>query len=155
MKYIILTQGKKAIVDNDQFELLNQWKWHHMKGYAVRREYIGKKRNFRDIYMHRVVNNTPHGLQTDHINRNKLDNRKRNLRSVTSGQNKINVGLRSDNTSRHKGVWFEGSRKKWVAEIMFNKKKKFLGRFNLKSQAIIARKNATKKYHNSFTIAFT
>ncbi len=65
MKYIKLTQGKKVMVDDSDFEWLNQWKWQLSdNGYAIRRY----KTTFR---MHRLINNTPSGLFTDHINGNK------------------------------------------------------------------------------------
>jgi len=71
MKRIKLTQEKVALVDDADFEFLNQWKWfYHQTGYA--------KSCHR--YMHRLINKTPKGFHTDHINRNKLDNRKSNLR---------------------------------------------------------------------------
>ena len=155
MKQIRLTQGKYAMVDDDLFDYLNQWKWHYMKGYATRRVYHGSKDNFEDIYMHRLINNTPEGLQTDHINRNKSDNQKINLRTVTSSQNKMNIGVRVDNSSGHRGVWFDKERGKWAAEIMVNKKKTHLGRFQFLDQAILAREKGEKKYHRINTLAFT
>ena len=89
MKTIPLTQGKVAIVDDEDYTWLMQWKWHSSYGYAMRRErtWSGKQKG---IFMHRVVNKTPLGLETDHINRNKLDNRKENLQSVTHQENTCN-----------------------------------------------------------------
>jgi hypothetical protein len=93
---------------------------------------------------------TPYGLQTDHINRNKLDNRKCNLRIVNCSQNKMNIKLRSDNSSGVKGVYFDKQRKKWVAEIMLNKKKFHLGRFNNIEEAKLKRKFAEKQYFGEY-----
>jgi len=88
MKKIKLNKGTFATVDNDDFEYLNQWKWYiNNNGYAIRTKYtkLGfKKYKMKKVYMHRVVNNTPDNLQTDHINHNQLDNRRINLRSVTN-----------------------------------------------------------------------
>jgi hypothetical protein len=75
MKKIPLTQGKFAIVDDEDFEYLNRWKWYFAPvGYATRGDGHGRG-NRTVVYMHRVVNKTTGGLVTDHINRNKLDNR--------------------------------------------------------------------------------
>lgn len=70
---IPLTNGKVAIVDAEDFDYLNQWKWCCNHGYAIRN---GKRVNGKRIMMirmHRLINQTPKGLDTDHINRNKLD----------------------------------------------------------------------------------
>ena len=74
MKYIKLTQNKFALVDDGNFEFLNQWKWYFNGGYAVR----GYPKR---ILMHRVILNSPNGMEIDHKNRNKLDNSKNHSRS--------------------------------------------------------------------------
>ncbi len=137
------------MVDDEDFDFLNQWKWHHTKGYATRRKYFGKKNGkqiFKDIYMHRLLSKTPDGFLTDHVDRNGLNNRKKNLRHVTSSQNGMNTGLRKDNTSGYKGVWFDKSRKKWVAEIMVDRKKILIGRYRDIKVAINKRTEAEKIY---------
>lgn len=147
--------NKFVIVDEDEFEELNKVKWHFMKGYAVRRVYFGSengKQIFKDIYMHRLINHTPDGFETDHINRDKLDNRKVNLKSVTSSQNKINKGIRKDNRSGINGIYFDKSRNLWAVEIMLDKKKIYLGRFKNMEDARIARKFGEEKYFGSSSI---
>ena len=151
MKKIKLNKGKRAIVDNEDFEYLNQWKWFiNGNGYAVRTEYtkLGFKKYKRErVYMHRVVNDTPDSLQTDHINHNPLDNRKINLRSVTNQQNAFNASLNKANTSGTKGVSWSMERKKWCAYIHINGKAIPLGRFLDIKDAISTRKQAELKYH--------
>lgn len=94
--------------------------------------------------MHRLLNKTPEGFSTDHINRDKLDNRKCNLRSVTQSQNGFNRGLNKNNTSGHRGVyWYQNS---WVAEIKVNFKKIHIGRFKDLVGAVSARKTAEEIY---------
>ncbi len=105
MKKIPLTQGKFALVDDEDFEYLNQWKWKFLSGYAARKK--GKK----TIYMHRLVNNTLDNKSTDHINMNKSDNRKENLRSSTSSQNKFNRDSMGG-SSKYKGVSWNKKREK-------------------------------------------
>src|SRR3990167_3498600 len=135
MKKIKLKQGNYTIVDNEDFEYLNQWKWYFYNGYAIRRY---KK----TIRMHRLLNNTPLGFFTDHINRNKLDNRKSNLRTVTKSQNGFNTNLSRNNKSGYKGIYWEKFTNKWRAEIKINYKKIGLGRFLNLKDAILARKEA-------------
>ena len=150
MRKIKLTQGKYALVDNEDFEWLSQWKWVFNNGYAVVSRYIGggsKNAKRATIYMHRLINKTPSGFETDHINRNKLDNRKENLRIASKNLNSINRGLRKDNTSGYKGVGWEKRRKKWYASIMINQKSKTLGCFNNIQDAIFIRQEAERKYH--------
>ena len=151
MKTIPLTKGKFAIVDDEDFEYLNQWKWHlDDKGYAARNQHVRLAKwtyTSRRVVMHRLVNKTPEGFSTDHINRNKLDNRRCNLRTVTQSVNAINSGISKTNKSGTKGVYLDGWTGKWRAEIKIHGKKITLGRFSKKEDAIFARKEAELKYH--------
>lgn len=84
MKEIELTQGQVAIVDDDDYEYLSQWKWcaSYSHGfYAVR---------YKNIKMHRVICKAPRNMSVDHINHNTLDNRKSNLRICTHQENMRN-----------------------------------------------------------------
>jgi len=80
---IPLTQGKYAIVDPENYERLNKYKWYASKGgstfYAVRSAWDSINKKKRTIKMHREIINPPYPLVVDHINRNGLDNRKANL----------------------------------------------------------------------------
>ncbi len=89
MKKITLPQGIFAIVDDGDFEWLNQWRWSLASGYARRctRKTEGHRRW---VLMHRVINKTPHGMETDHINGDRLDNQKSNLRTVDKSKNGMN-----------------------------------------------------------------
>lgn len=144
MKYIQLTQNKKTIVSDEDYNFLNQWRWSYHRGYVVRSEYVKDKRTPKFIYMHRLINNTLEGMDTDHINRNKLDNRRENLRSATSSENKMNTGMWKHNTSKHKGVFWDKARRKWMAGIGYNHKFINLGRFLVLNDAIKARKKAER-----------
>lgn len=142
MKKIKLTQGQYALVDDEDFEYLNQWKWYlHSVGYAVRNIPSGQ------VYMHRLINNTPKGLLTDHINRNKLDNQRTNLRTVNKSINAVNTGLRSTNKSGCKGVSWSKLHNKWEAYIWKNSKKYHLGLFETILEADRARRIAEQRYH--------
>jgi len=144
MKYIKLTRNKQTIVDDEDFEYLNRWKWYcDFDGYAIRDTCIkGMKKH---IFMHRLINKTPKGFHTDHKNGNPSDNRKKNLRTATSSDNSINRGLQSNNTSGFKGIsWYANA---WNVEIKIMQKKIYLGRFKDIKDAIITRKKAELLYH--------
>lgn len=79
--------------------------------------------------------------QVDHINRDKVDNRASNLRVVTHSENSQNTGLRSNNTSGHKGVTWVESKQRWIAQIV-HQKHIFLGAFIDQYEAVVARKTA-------------
>lgn len=149
MKSIPLTQGKFALVDDEDYEYLMQWKWHFDGKYAMCNEYISEKKRH-TIYMHAVIMKTPKGMETDHIDRNKLNNTRANLRVCTSSQNKMNQGQHSNNTSGHPGVSWDNPRSKWKAYIQVKGKCLQLGRFDNIQDAISARKQAVKKYYGEF-----
>lgn len=121
MKYIPLTQGKFAIVDDNMFDYLNQWKWYAIKCrycfYAARS--IGKHPHQKQIRMHRVIMNTPKGMGTDHRNHNGLDNKESNLRICTNAENQHNQTLQNNKkkTSKYKGMSWATKRKRWVVAI--------------------------------------
>ena len=131
MKTIKLTQGQETMVDDDDFEKLNKYKWHVLKGrrtfYAVRTSRESK------IMMHRVICNVPKGMQVDHIDGNGLNNCKSNLRIVTSRQNNQNKHIKK--SSIYPGVSWCTSRKKWRSDIEINGKQNFIGRFNVEVNA--------------------
>lgn len=136
MKYIKLTQKKIAKVDDDDYAELSAYKWrYHSQGYACRWDYSVRPK--RMILMHRQIMNTPKGLETDHINHDKLDNRRTNLRIVSSTINGLNASLAKNNTSGFQGVSRAGNR--WRAYININRKQISLGCFDTKEDAAIHR----------------
>lgn len=143
MKKIQLTKGKYTLVDDSDFEYLNQWKWHFSGRYAWRnlpRE-TGKPRV--RISMHRLINETPIGFDTDHINGDGLDNRKENLRTATRSQNMGNF-----NKTGIRGISKHGSG--WQARIKVEFKQIYLGWFKEKKDAAKAYNTAAKKYFKEF-----
>ncbi|MFI2856887.1 HNH endonuclease [Paenibacillus sp. JSM ZJ436] len=107
---------------------MNQWKWTYdkCKGYAYRGKMTNKKQKM--IYMHREVNKTPEKMLTDHVNGDKLDNRKENLRTVTIGQNNMNRHKLNNISSIYKGVKKRGE-ERYYARINNNKKEIYIGTF--------------------------
>jgi hypothetical protein len=142
-KIITLNNGMECIVDDELYPILSRWKWKFLKatgcsgGYAVRNT-IKNGKNFA-ILMHREINNTPNGLSTDHINGNKLDNRRSNLRSVPQYINMQNRDKQKNNKSGFKGVFFDKCRNKYVASIVINGKTVFRKRFQTLNEAAEAR----------------
>ena len=134
MKQIALTQGRFAIVDDEDFERLNAISWCYSKGYAVH-----SMANGGHIYMHRMVNGTPKGYQTDHLNLDKLNNRRSNLRTATRAQNNTNRPVKSNSSSRFKGVYLDGRHGHWIAQIKpIGKKRVYLGSFKREVDAATA-----------------
>lgn len=146
MKYIKLNKGKRTKVDNDCYDELSKFKWYVCnKGYANR--IVDKKR----VSMHRLIIQTPKGFDTDHVNGDRLDNRKSNLRICTRSQNNMNRITPRNSTSGHKGVHFRRRGVKvWRAVIHFDGIKKALGYFEKKEDAVSAYKKAAKIYHGEF-----
>lgn len=148
MKLITLTKGKVAMVDDEDFEMLSQWKWCFGDGYAARSIRVGL--NQKHVKMHRVIANTPKGMHTDHINGDGLDNRKENLRICTNAENLRNQGKQSNNTSGFKRVGWDKRNRKWAAYIRLNYKKIHLGLFPTPELAHAAYCEAAIKYHGEF-----
>lgn len=135
-------KGEIILVDNDDFDIVSKYCWYvSTKGYAYSRK------NKKHVSMHRLIMN-PEKLQVDHINRNKLDNRKSNLRLVTNQQNQYNTRLPRNNTSGFKGVYYNKDCNKWSAQITVNKQTINLGLFENKELAIQVRLLAEKQYYN-------
>ena len=156
MKHIPLTQGKVAIVDDEDYDKLNKFKWQAVKKksdifYAVR--WQGKT----TIAMHQQILYTPKGAQTDHRNHNGLDNRKCNLRLCTPAENQWNQKPRQG-ISKYKGVcrlkgkMHKGKqyKDKWRAYIKMHQKTRGLGSFQNEIDAAKAYDKAAKELFGEF-----
>lgn len=147
MKKIPLSRGQFAIVDDQDYEWLSQWEWyarwcpHTRSYYAQRRATLADGRKTA-IVVHREILGLQRGdpLQGDHINHQTLDNRRANLRAVTSQENHFNI-------QTAKGYYWEADRNKYRAWIKVNRKLKYLGRFNTKEEARAAHVAAKAIHH--------
>lgn len=142
MREIILTRGMVTVVDDEDYEWLNQWKWqaHENKRgvyYAVRNAWIKETKGRERMAIHRMILGLSAGdpRKGDHINHDGLDNRRANLRIATHGQNVQNSRRRRDNTSGFKGVSWDKEASKWQAYIFSDKRRRLLGRFKTKEEA--------------------
>ena len=141
--------GKKFNVDYDDFI-------HHVMGYSFKMnnkgyvQYSGRKDGLHNKYLHRIIMNCPDDMFVDHIDHDRLNNMRSNLRIVTNQQNNMNVSKPKDNKSGILGVHWSKTSEKWVAQIRFNKKYINLGYFDNLDEASRVRKEAEKKYFGEF-----
>lgn len=137
MKKIYLNRDKRAytLVDNENYDWLNQWTWMlNSTGYAYRQEYVGKGK-YQTIFLHRELVMAPRPIQVDHINRQKLDNRMSNLRPVTSRENILNRSLQKNNSSGYPGVKRQNSKTNpWRVIAKKYGKEYFVGVFKTKEE---------------------
>jgi hypothetical protein len=122
-------------------------------GRAKDNGYVHIKLNGRTYCAHRVIweykfGPIPHGMQIDHINGVRNDNRIENLRLATHAQNAQNRKLRTDNTSGHVGVTYKKQSRRWEARIDVDGERIVLGFFLTKEEAIQARIAAKAKLHS-------
>jgi len=152
--YIPVSQGKySAVVDSDLFDFLSQWNWRLISGYASRsqkyRDENGKMKK-KTIRMHSVINQTPQGMVTDHINGDKLDNRKSNLRSATRQQNQWNRKPGKMSFTGIKGVGWCIKTNKWRTSISIDGSRKTIGYYECIGMAIKRYNDFAKEYHGDF-----
>jgi len=135
MKTIELTQGEVALVDDEDFEELNQYRWRaHKNGnvfYAERSTRGVKPRTW--VSMHRTLMNAPKGMIVDHIDGDGLNNRRSNLRVVTQRQNLQN--MHTGKSSIYPGVSWHKAVGKWQSQIRINGDYKYLGLFGIEEEA--------------------
>ncbi|MBE9570753.1 MAG: HNH endonuclease [Proteobacteria bacterium] len=153
MKEIQLTQGYVAIVDDEDFERLDEYKWYVCKGkntfYAARNKRGGRK-NRGCILMHREILGAVSGGIIDHRDDNGLNNQKNNLRICTTQQNISNKRKELNYSSRFKGVHWLKANKKWRAALMFKYKHIHLGLFDSEESAAHAYDRGALKFFGTF-----
>lgn len=148
---IELSQGKKAIVDNEDYERLSQRRWYasneHGRFYAK----TCVKGSGSKIRMHRfIMGVTDPNTLVDHKNHNTLDNRKSNLRICTTAENTRNVQSHKGGTSKYLGVSFDKANNKWMSQIYHNKKQIKIGRYKDEKEAALMYDIKAKELHKEF-----
>jgi hypothetical protein len=146
MRYIRLAGASFAIVDAADYDWLNRHRWRALggqSGYAY--STIGGK----NVLMHRLIMNAPPGKVVDHINGNRQDNRRCNLRVCTQAENMRNT-RKSCGTSRFKGVSWNRKYRKWVVSIHRDGKDIWLGNFDDEIKAAQAYDKAARELFGPF-----
>jgi hypothetical protein len=155
MPHIPLTKGRVALVDAADYNaLLAAGRWHYSQaGYAVHR-HITPAGAHQNWLMHRLImswatgQRLPRDLQVDHLNHDRLDNRRANLRLCTPSQNQWHKGLQGNNTSGYRGVsWNKG---RWEARIRYHRRRINLGRYADPVTAALAYDTAARLLHQEF-----
>ena len=124
--------------DLEDLPLIESRSWYRDKdGYLVSCYFFNGRRRF--VRFHRIVMKAKPGQFIDHINKDRADNRKCNLRCCRRAENDRNRGIYATNTSGVTGVYFDKQRNKWVASISYDKKRTLIGRFASKEEAVRAR----------------
>lgn len=153
----MLNHGCVALVDDDDFERVNQFRWHitdtkneKYTRYAVRTVRYGPRKEGKQkrILMHRFILGVDSPI--DHANGNGLDNRKSNLRPCTVNENNTNTRMRCTNHSGYRGVSFDPDTGAWISQIRINGKEVYLGLFDYPVDAAIVYDCAARKYHCEF-----
>ena len=121
------------LVDTEDLELVSQYTWKMSSGYPIAG--IKKEKGWSTIRMHRLILNTAKGKLTDHINCNKLDNRRCNLRECNSAENNRNVQKHKNNSGNYKGAYWYAIREKYRSTIRCNGKSYHLGYFEDEKEA--------------------
>lgn len=140
-----LSDGTEVMFDKEDYDLIKDWTWYKDgHGYVVSHK---AKNNVRTcVKMHMLVMGSDGSMDVDHIFRNKLDNRKSQLRFATRAENTRNQGLRKNNTSGCKGVSWHKNRKTWVAEIQG----KYIGSSDSLEEAKLLYDNKAKELYGGF-----
>ncbi len=151
MRELPLTQGKVALVDDDDYERVAQYKWHayqarHGRWYAKR--HTSRTTGRHTLYLHRFILNVVSHI--DHKNHDGLDNRRCNLRPATRNQNNRNRGMSCRNRIGYKGVRRARNNQRWGALITVNNKQIWLGMFNSQIDAARAYDAKARELHGEF-----
>lgn len=153
-KRIPLPGGKYATVDDADYERLSKYNWHTDGRYALRSTWK-ETGSHSSTAMHREIMGAEPGQQVDHINHDRLDNRRANLRLATASQNQHNrrsvlMQKGKPTTSKYKGVCFNSTRGKWTASARLNHKTHWFGNYENEVDAARAYDAGARELHGEF-----
>ena len=145
--------GRFAVVDNNVYPAVCRFKWfENADGYAARHQWVPTARANRVVWLHHLVLDTSDGMLVDHVNGDRLDNRRQNLRLGSRAQNARNKAKPSNNTTGFKGVHLDKRRKRnrWHAQINCDGKAYHLGNYPTAEEAARAYDGAALALHGEF-----
>ncbi len=131
----------RTIIDTVDIKKIQGHKWRMSK-----RRVATHGKDGENIFLHRLINGTPDGMDTDHIDRDQLNNRCSNLRTATHSENMQNAIGHRDSVSQLKGVTWQKNCGKWGARI----RRTSLGWFETKEAAALAYDNAAREHFGEF-----
>jgi hypothetical protein len=155
MREIPLTQGQVAIVDDEDYERVMQYKWHAYRSWSQFRAMrnIGKPPHRTCEILSRFIMSARPGEIVDHRNRDPLDNRRCNLRICTQAQNCANSGKQTNaRTSRFIGVCWHKLTHQWVSRLQVNGIRTVLGYFSSEEEAASAYDAASIRQRGEFAV---
>ena len=138
-------KGKYAEVDDEDYLSLKNYRWHLVGGRYIARGIMTDGKQTR-LYLHHAILGKKEGMDVDHINGNKLDNTRKNLRFVTHHQNTLNRKTPSNNTTGYRGVTYHKKDKKYQAAISKKGKTVYLGQFKTSKEASLIYNQARMEY---------
>ena len=150
MRTVPLTQGYVALVDDPDYERVNQFKWRvRIKNERTQYAVTGD-----GIRMHRfILGITDPKVQVDHDDRDGLNNQRYNLRTCTNGQNQVNKPkMRLSDTSQYKGVYWDKQRRAFRAKLVVRGRKIYCGTFTDERDAALAYDEAARKHFGDFAV---
>lgn len=156
MKEIPLTQGQVALVDDEDYDFLAQWKWHaywdaNTRSYRASRGIWDKEAHrATTVEMSRAIMSAPRGSHVDHKDHETLNNQRTNLRVCSPTQNQGNRRMNHNNTSGFTGVCAERGR--WSARIRVKGRGIFLGYYDTKDAAAVAYNEAALAIWGDFFV---
>ena len=154
MRKIPLTKGKYALIDDEDFEQLNRFRWAVQKGgntfYAVRHARIKYRRC--GLLMHRAILGLEYkdGVHTDHIDGNGLNNQRSNIRMCTQQQNLFNRKSNKGSSSKYKGIYWDAKKQRWRCRIVIDGEQIHIGTFKSEILAAKAYDEKAKELHGEF-----
>mgnify|MGYP001176436746 CR=1 FL=1 len=159
MKFLSLSRGLKAIIDDKDYGWASKFKWHVAPNGRGENPYVTRKARLGDkwthLKLHRELMGAKQNEVVDHINGDVLDNRRENLRVCTQAENSRNRRRNRNSISKYKGVTYSSwaartNRKPWHVRINVNGCRKTIGWYETEEAACQAYKEASKKFYGEF-----